>query len=134
MGRRARIAPQIRIQIQTVGNPEVLVTHIPGSFAPLVCFRLGRPLFNDSVAHETPIHRRWGVRRKEQALGFAAGNAYFTFSVFFSQAIISGFQCSISGARQPLIPWPPSGIVIRSQTAPTLCISWQKAVDCSYTT
>jgi len=56
---------------------------------------------------------------------------HFTFKVFFSQAIISGFQCCISGAFQPAMPCPPPSTGINSQEAPTLCMASHMAGDCS---
>jgi len=56
------------------------------------------------------------------------------FIVFFSHASISGFQCCISGAFQPLIPWPPPSIGINSQLAPAFFIASHMAGDWSYVT
>lgn len=53
------------------------------------------------------------------------------FSVLSNQAIISGFQCCMSGARQPAIPWPPPTIVMSSQPTPALCMASHMAGDCS---
>jgi hypothetical protein len=50
-------------------------------------------------------------------------------TVFWSHAIISGFQCCISGARQPDMPCPPPSMVMRSQVAPTLCMAPHMAGD-----
>ena len=49
-------------------------------------------------------------------------------------ASISGFQCCISGAFQPLMPWPPPSIGISSQLAPTFFIASHMAGDWSYVT
>ena len=75
------------------------------------------------------------VREFLEALGHRVANAADAleryFRIFSSHAIISGFQCCISGAFQPLMPWPPPSTVIRSHVAPTLCIASHMAVDCS---
>ena len=75
----------------------------------------------------TPNIATWKMSKLQR--GAVGDRGYRTFIVFLSQLTISGFQCCISGARQPPMPCPPPSMVISSQAVPTWRMASQNAVD-----